>query len=518
MSARIAPVATATITARGRTYSGGGGDCSLLLTVVSVLLLSLLPQGYALRISSSNSSPVGPRRSKTYLPMAPPTTSTGSSSSSSSSSQPNGIQHVIIAGAGVIGISTAYYLARDFHITSTIIDPSGQIAPAASGKAGGFLALDWNDDPSSTIGPLTRRSFTLHQEIATSVGPSIIQYRRLKCAAIQVGNVARTTTAKTEHQRPMGQKLRGIEWAEGTNVRSNGRPLGDETTIAQVHPKLLCTTLFGEVQSMTPNSTLLKGRVVSTVYNEESSSSLSSSSIDDDGTNNVLDTTTITTTTKVLVGALLEDGSIVKGDALLYACGPWTADNILGTKYHSVIIPTIKPLSQCVFFSGLGDPEVYVRPDNTAYLTGFPDPPTKVIEQPGEEEVREDVIDKIQRSVQLASSSSSDLIFSPPIPTSSASPNDDDAAADGVGSEVVITKQACYLPSTPDGIPMMGALGTDQPNSYVSCGHTCWGILMGPASGEAMAHLMVTGKSPHVNLTAFDPTRFGTMSMVPSIP
>jgi glycine/D-amino acid oxidase-like deaminating enzyme len=93
-----------------------------------------------------------------------------SSSSSKASKTPASINnkspnHVIIVGAGVrvVGTSTAYYLAERFGIASTLIDPSGTIAPAASGKAGGFLALDWND--GSPIGPLTRRSFALHQEL-----------------------------------------------------------------------------------------------------------------------------------------------------------------------------------------------------------------------------------------------------------------------------------------------------------------------------------------------------------------
>ena len=45
---------------------------------------------------------------------------------------------IIIAGGGIIGNSIAYYLAKR-GISCTIIDPVG-IAPAASGKGGGFLA------------------------------------------------------------------------------------------------------------------------------------------------------------------------------------------------------------------------------------------------------------------------------------------------------------------------------------------------------------------------------------------
>lgn len=376
----------------------------------------------------------------------------------------NNIRHVVIAGAGAIGTSTAYYLAKEFGISSTLVDPTGRIAPAASGKAGGFLALDWND--SSSVGPLTRRSFALHQEIADTVGADKIQYRRLKCASIRVGDGS---------GRPVGRKLEGIEWAEGDNVIGNARSMGDETTIAQVHPRLLCETLFEQAQSITPDTNLVKGKVVSAIYEESKD----------------------TPCRKEFLGVKLEDGTVVKGDAVVYACGPWTADNVVGTKYHSLVVPTSKTLSQCVFFSGFGDPEVYVRPDNTAYLTGFPDPPISVTELPGREEVREDVIAQIQQSVEAASSSSDDLIFFPL-----------------AGDQVV--KQACYLPSTTDGVPMIGALDNDQPNSYVNCGHTCWGILMSPGSGEAMAHLIATGKSPFVDLSRFDPARFGAMTMVPS--
>ena len=341
-----------------------------------------------------------------------------------------------------------------------MIDPTGTIAPAASGKAGGFLALDWND--YSSVGPLTRRSFDLHQKIADTLGASKIQYRRLTCAAIQVGDGS---------GRPSGRKLDGIEWAEGGNALGSARNMGDESTIAQVHPKKLCDAMWEHVTSTTQESKLVKGRVVSAVY-------------DGDGPN------------KKLVGAKLDDGTIVEGDELVFACGPWTANNMYGTKYHSLVVPTTKTLSQCVFFSGFGDPEVYVRPDNTAYCTGFPDAPIRVVEQPGQEEVRQDAIDRIQKSVEMASSSSGDLDFS---------------------SEEKALKQACYLPSTTDGTPMMGPLGKDQPNSYVCAGHTCWGILMGPASGEAMANLIATGKSPHVNLSPFDPSRFGKLQMVPEM-
>ncbi len=50
---------------------------------------------------------------------------------------------VLICGGGVIGASLAFFLSRR-GIRATVVERAG-LACAASGKAGGFLALDWCD-------------------------------------------------------------------------------------------------------------------------------------------------------------------------------------------------------------------------------------------------------------------------------------------------------------------------------------------------------------------------------------
>ena len=50
---------------------------------------------------------------------------------------------VLIGGGGVIGAAIAYFLSRRGAET-TVIERTG-LACAASGKSGGFLALDWCD-------------------------------------------------------------------------------------------------------------------------------------------------------------------------------------------------------------------------------------------------------------------------------------------------------------------------------------------------------------------------------------
>ncbi|MFS0081401.1 NAD(P)/FAD-dependent oxidoreductase [Corynebacterium striatum] len=59
-------------------------------------------------------------------------------------------------------------------------------------------------------------------------------------------------------------------------------------------------------------------------------------------------------------------------------------------------------------------------------------------------------------------------------------------------------------PVTPDGLPLIGA--TKAPNVYVSGGHGMWGVVLGPASGRALAHLIETGETlPEIR--DFDPLR-----------
>ena len=82
--------------------------------------------------------------------------------------------HVLICGGGVIGASVAYFLSLR-GVRATVIERTG-IACAASGKAGGFLALDWCD--GTPLQPLARRSFALHAELAQRLGADW-GYRRL---------------------------------------------------------------------------------------------------------------------------------------------------------------------------------------------------------------------------------------------------------------------------------------------------------------------------------------------------
>lgn len=67
--------------------------------------------------------------------------------------------------------------------------------------------------------------------------------------------------------------------------------------------------------------------------------------------------------------------------------------------------------------------------------------------------------------------------------------------------------QACYLPSTPDGLPAIGRVPGED-NAYVAAVHSFWGIFNSPATGRALAEMIVLGESRALDAAPFSPARF----------
>jgi glycine/D-amino acid oxidase-like deaminating enzyme len=63
-------------------------------------------------------------------------------------------------------------------------------------------------------------------------------------------------------------------------------------------------------------------------------------------------------------------------------------------------------------------------------------------------------------------------------------------------------RQACFRPVTEDGLPLIGAV-PGRRGAYVATGHSVWGILNAPATGEAMTELILDGTARHVDMAPF---------------
>jgi glycine/D-amino acid oxidase-like deaminating enzyme len=188
------------------------------------------------------------------------------------------------------------------------------------------------------------------------------------------------------------------------------------------------------------------------------------------------------------------DGQLLPTDTVVIAMGPWSGraaawlplPPVWGLKGHSITLQPTAPIpAQALFVdyvTATGErlaPEVYPRPDGEVYLCGLseevalPDSPELV--QP-----RPEAGPFLQ---QIAGTLSSSLA--------------------GLVPQRV---QACYRPVTEDGLPFLGQV-PDVTGTYIATGHSCWGILNAPASGLAMAELIVDGHAHSVDLSPFAPQR-----------
>ena len=356
---------------------------------------------------------------------------------------------VVICGAGVIGASIAYHLALR-GIASTVVE-SGAVACAASGKSGGFLALDWCD--GSPLGPLARKSYAMHAELARRIG-SDYGYRELTTfgvAASAAGGLA-------------GDNLRaGAPWLDGECAVY--AKLGRTDTTAQVHPRLFTSALMDEAQRL--GAELVTGRVEGVELTEASTR----------------------------VRGVRIDGAVMPADAVVIAMGPWTArasswlplPPVDGLKGFSITLEPQTPVpAQALFVDYVGEdgerlsPEIFPRPDGQVYLCGLSDG------QPLPEDAAGVSVD--HRATATLQRIAGDLSSS-------------------MGRARVLSENACYRPICADALPLMGDI-PGVAGAYVASGHNCWGILNAPASGTAIAELIADGASTTIDLRPFTPARF----------
>jgi glycine/D-amino acid oxidase-like deaminating enzyme len=343
-----------------------------------------------------------------------------------------------------MGAATAYFLARR-GVAVTVVERSG-VACAASGKSGGFLALDWCDD--SSLGPLARASFALHAEQADTLGVDY-GYRRVDTfmlAARERGRVAG------------GHRVAAPGWLDGDGVVTAA--LGSTETTAQVHPARFTAALLDAARAR------VRIGVVEDVVRREGAAR------------------------GVRVG-----GETLDADAVVLAMGPWTSRAVRGLR-----LPTVRGLKgYSVTLTGADvpahslfvdyrtadgralEPEIFPRPDGEVYVCGIADP-APLPESPEGVTVSDEACAVLARAAGRVSTA--------------------------LAAARIERRQACYRPVTDDGLPLIGRV-PGVSGAYVATGHGPWGMLNAPATGLALAELIVDGAPSVVDLRPFDPGRLG---------
>jgi glycine/D-amino acid oxidase-like deaminating enzyme len=354
-------------------------------------------------------------------------------------------QRIAICGAGVIGASVAYFLSRRGAAT-TIIERARPGA-AASGRAAGFLALDWND--ASRLGPLARASFTLHRDLARDLGRDT-GYRpieTLHVAAIENGDPGRY------------RNFPSPAWLDG-NVAVISL-IGTLGTTAQVEPLRFTSALV--------DAALDAGAQLRT------------------GTVEGIDRTPAGAVRGVLV-----DGEVVAADTVVMALGPWTdrarswlsLPRVHALKGASITLAADVP-AQAVFGEyrhrdgRTVTPEIYPRPNGEVYVNGFP-MPDPLPDDPDSIAPSELACDELHRLAGVYSSA--------------------------LAQAAVTATRACFRPVTDDGLPLIGPVA-DAPGVYVATGHASWGILTAPATGRMVAEMILDGRSRSLDAAPFTPSR-----------
>ncbi|KAI5056287.1 hypothetical protein GOP47_0028105 [Adiantum capillus-veneris] len=133
----------------------------------------------------------------------------------------------VVVGAGAIGACTAYFLAKK-GLQVTLVEQTA-VACAASGKAGGFLALDWSDN--SPLQALARASFSLHRQLAEELdGPSAYGYRSVHTLSVLVQE---TSSIESTSRISPTSSTSLPSWINGLGVRT-ASPIGTPHTTAQL--------------------------------------------------------------------------------------------------------------------------------------------------------------------------------------------------------------------------------------------------------------------------------------------
>ena len=352
---------------------------------------------------------------------------------------------IVICGGGVIGASIAYFLSRR-GATPIVVERTG-IACAASGKSGGFLARHWCD--GAPLQQLARRSFDLHAELAEQSSEDW-GYRRVTTYG---GHGGATVHSRGATQNPVGWVSSHVEV---------GQRLGSIQDTAQVHPALFTAAMMRAGQAH--GAELRLGTVTGVKH------------------------------AAGRVSGVEIDGDVIEADAVVIAMGPWSIlaaawlplPAVYGLKGHSLVFATgetIPPEALFLEFEEIGgavqSPEFFPRPDGTIYVCAIssesplPIDPASVVPDPG-------AIERLERICA--------------------------AASPALASANIVARQACFRPIARDGLPLIGGVRGVE-GAYIATGHSVWGMLNGPATGEAMAELILDGAARTIDLGSFDPGR-----------
>lgn len=405
----------------------------------------------------------------------------------------------VILGAGIIGLSTAYYLATAPDVDPSaihIVESASELFCSASGLAGGFLAADWF---APSVAPLGALSFRLHRELAEkhdgrqkwgfclSTGTSLSQDPDNEDAVLGSGEdwlrngTSRAKAAGASDHFAEGEGPAWLTLKSGSSLEVISQ---DEST-AQIDPKRLCDFLLRQCQD---KGVQLHHPARAVGVSRDEKGMLSAVRVANETGMEVevpcarLVVTAGAWTPKVFTTLFPRANvripiSPLAGHSLLLRSPRWSSED--ESKGCHAIFAT-----DTLGFS----PELFSRLNGELYIAGLN---TTMIPLP---ELASDVQPKEDAMKQLKDVAAA-LCASP----------------EQQGDLEFLREGLCYRPVTSSGRPIISrvpdmklgiqTLGGSQGGVFVAAGHGAWGISQSLGTGKVMAELM-RGQPTSVNIKA----------------
>jgi glycine/D-amino acid oxidase-like deaminating enzyme len=407
----------------------------------------------------------------------------------------------VIIGAGIIGVSTAYYLSRqEPGSTIHLVEASPELFSSASGYAGGFLAKDWHATATASLGEL---SFELHRQLAEEHGGK------------EKWGYSPTTSISYVAKPGAGPRKRGDDWlregtshadvaatavvaaadeADGSGDPAGNAPkwlrrvagdeievIGDHATTAQVDPLALCQFLLRKcleagVQLHHPATVLSVARDIR--------DELSSVTVADTNSSTEVDIPC----TRIVIAAGAWSGGVFRtlfphsrreipvgslaGHSLVVKSPRWHRELEAGGCH--ALYTTAEP--------GYS-PEIYARIGGHIYVAGLNSATLPLPEaEGGKARPRQGDIARLKETAAE--------LLGPEV---------------GAGDLEVVREGLCFRPVTPSGRPILARMKDEdlgigvktrsgrEGGVYVAAGHGPWGISLGLGTGMVLAE-MVTGR------------------------
>ncbi|KAF5325150.1 hypothetical protein D9619_009774 [Psilocybe cf. subviscida] len=404
-------------------------------------------------------------------------------------------REIVIVGGGIIGCTTAYYLAKHPSASTSkifLIEASEHgVAQGASGKAGGLVAR-WAYPKE-----IVDLSFDEHVKLAEEHnGTDRWGWRYVNCGSwegragkpiapeegqegYEGGNRSlEKTLGLPGGQKPVAQKHSSkpnglpsdLSWVE-KELTDSYTPMAKAGNTAQVHPYQFTTSMLKLAEER--GGILIRGKVTAIAKKNGAVTGVE------------------------YLNPKTNKQETIRATHVILAAGAWSPNivselPISATRAHSI---TIRPkdgetISPYVLFTEIDDPdagapsspEIYARPDGEVYACGTGDdcplPPTVddvVVDGPSCDLIRTQVA-SISRQLREGR---------------------------------VEKRQACYLPAVTAGSgPIIGEAKSIARGLYIGTGHTCWGISNGPGTARALSELVMDGKITCAKLNKLDPSIF----------